>query len=172
MAEVPEDIIPYPSKTKLKQVYVGKHLRQVPTPAAVVDRAVVQRNCKQMLEACSALRVEFRPHVKTHKVLHALAGKARLTARLDNDSIGSSFLFYGTGIHRFMFFLWIAFVQDCLLSTSQNQLGHPSYFPIIVINCDDVFQFVNYLLNPWNFFLASARLLTEFLGGTPKHRIH
>ncbi|MCJ1395084.1 hypothetical protein MMC18_007965 [Xylographa bjoerkii] len=57
------------SKETLKAIFVGKELDQVPTPAAVVDRAVVRRNCLQMLEACDALGVSFRPHVKTHKTI-------------------------------------------------------------------------------------------------------
>lgn len=52
----------------MKEHYVGKQLGRVPTPAAVLDRAVVKRNCSQMLEACEALNVLFRPHIKTHKV--------------------------------------------------------------------------------------------------------
>ena len=57
-----------PSKSRLEEAFVGKNLREVPTPAAVVDRTVVRRNCDQMLKACEALQVDFRPHVKTHKV--------------------------------------------------------------------------------------------------------
>lgn len=52
----------------MKAQLVGKQLSQVPTPAAVLDRAVIKRNCSQMLEACDILNVLFRPHIKTHKV--------------------------------------------------------------------------------------------------------
>ena len=52
----------------LKAKFVGQTLQHVETPAAVLDRAVVERNCSKMLEACRALGVGFRPHVKTHKV--------------------------------------------------------------------------------------------------------
>ena len=58
------------SKEGLKTLFIGKELDQIPTPAAVVDRAVVRRNCRQMLMACDALGVSFRPHIKTHKVIH------------------------------------------------------------------------------------------------------
>ena len=57
------------SKESLKTMFVGKELDQIPTPAAVVDRVVVRRNCLQMLVACDALGVSFRPHIKTHKVI-------------------------------------------------------------------------------------------------------
>lgn len=53
---------------ELHEAFVGKNLHDISVPAAVVDRAVVRRNCLQMLQACDALDVDFRPHVKTHKV--------------------------------------------------------------------------------------------------------
>ncbi|KAL9604613.1 MAG: hypothetical protein Q9219_000333 [cf. Caloplaca sp. 3 TL-2023] len=54
---------------ELREQYVGIDIRHVPTPAAVVDRAIVKRNCSQMLEACQTLHCSFRPHVKTHKAV-------------------------------------------------------------------------------------------------------
>jgi D-serine deaminase-like pyridoxal phosphate-dependent protein len=38
------------------------------TPAFLVDKAVVQRNCDRMRLKAAASNVIFRPHVKTHKV--------------------------------------------------------------------------------------------------------
>ena len=61
-------LLPLPPHAALREAFVGKNLGDVPTPAAVLDKAVVQRNCLQMLKACQALQVGFRPHVKTHKV--------------------------------------------------------------------------------------------------------
>jgi len=43
----------------------------VSTPAFLVDRNVVARNCARMLEKARASGVGFRPHVKTHKVPEA-----------------------------------------------------------------------------------------------------
>jgi len=68
MAAIETHLFPLPSKETLERTFIGKKLNDVSTPAAVLDRAVVQRNCKQMLDACKALEVGFRPHVKTHKV--------------------------------------------------------------------------------------------------------
>ena len=68
MAAAQEGLFPCVSKEELGKAFIGKRLGDVPTPAAVLDRAVVERNCRQMLEACQALDVDFRPHVKTHKV--------------------------------------------------------------------------------------------------------
>lgn len=68
MAFDAEILLPLPSQAELRKVFVAKDLKDVPTPAAVLDKAVVQRNCLQMLKACEALQVGFRPHVKTHKV--------------------------------------------------------------------------------------------------------
>ncbi|HEX8253153.1 MAG TPA: alanine racemase [Thermoanaerobaculia bacterium] len=39
------------------------------TPAFLVDRAIVARNCDTMREKARASGVAFRPHVKTHKTL-------------------------------------------------------------------------------------------------------
>ena len=61
-------LYPRPFLDTLKQAFVGKNLGHAPTPAAIVDRAVVVRNCSQMLRACQTLGVQFRAHVKTHKV--------------------------------------------------------------------------------------------------------
>ena len=60
---------PMASRTELKKLFVGKQLAELPTPIAVVDRAVTDTNCKRMRDACKDLNVLFRPHVKTHKVI-------------------------------------------------------------------------------------------------------
>ena len=57
-----------PPREALHQAFVGKKLQEAPAPAAVVDRAVVKRNCQRMIDACRDLKVDFRPHTKTHKV--------------------------------------------------------------------------------------------------------
>lgn len=57
-----------PPIAELQETFLGRRLEDISTPAAVVDRAIVRRNCSQMLEACAALDVAFRPHIKTYKV--------------------------------------------------------------------------------------------------------
>jgi D-serine deaminase-like pyridoxal phosphate-dependent protein len=42
-------------------------LSELPTPAALVDLDVVERNCARMSERMTRLGVRLRPHVKTHK---------------------------------------------------------------------------------------------------------
>ena len=42
-------------------------LDHLQTPAFLVDKTVVERNCAQMLQKATASGVAFRPHVKTHK---------------------------------------------------------------------------------------------------------
>ena len=42
---------------------------QLTTPAFLVDKAVLQRNCDRMRAKAAASKVIFRPHVKTHKVV-------------------------------------------------------------------------------------------------------
>lgn len=50
--------------------FIGKRLgdHAIPTPAAVLDRAVVQRNCSNMLAAVQNMHLGWRAHIKTHKV--------------------------------------------------------------------------------------------------------
>ena len=62
---------PLPDIQLLKDFYVGKHVRDVPKPAAILDAAKIRRHCSSMLDTVQALKVEFRPHVKTHKVRDA-----------------------------------------------------------------------------------------------------
>lgn len=42
-------------------------LTEIATPAFLVDRTIVQRNCARMRDKAHASGVLFRPHVKTHK---------------------------------------------------------------------------------------------------------
>ncbi|KAJ6781409.1 hypothetical protein PWT90_02246 [Aphanocladium album] len=51
--------------------YVGKSIRDVPTPAAIINIAAVRRNCSRMLQACKSLNLGWRAHVKTHKTVEA-----------------------------------------------------------------------------------------------------
>jgi D-serine deaminase-like pyridoxal phosphate-dependent protein len=44
------------------------NLASIATPAFLVEKNVVQRNCERMLEKARASGVAFRPHAKTHKV--------------------------------------------------------------------------------------------------------
>ena len=64
----PQNFYLCPPGDALRQAFVGSKLSDVPSPAAVVDRATVKRNCQHMLQACEDLKVGFRPHTKTHKV--------------------------------------------------------------------------------------------------------
>lgn len=59
---------PSPSPAALKLQFVGQKVDAAQTPAAVIDAAVVRRNCQLMLDAADKLGVGFRAHVKTHKV--------------------------------------------------------------------------------------------------------
>lgn len=56
------------SKDLLRGQFVGKTLHQVPTPAVVLDLAKVEANCNLMLEAAQRLHLNWRAHIKTHKV--------------------------------------------------------------------------------------------------------
>jgi D-serine deaminase-like pyridoxal phosphate-dependent protein len=59
---------PLPSKASLVQQYVGRSLKDIPLPAAVLDIAAVKRNCKRILETTNKLGWALRPAVSNHKV--------------------------------------------------------------------------------------------------------
>jgi D-serine deaminase-like pyridoxal phosphate-dependent protein len=52
----------------LQQFYIGKDIKDVPKPAAILDVAIIRRHCETMLQTVKTLNVGFRAHVKTHKV--------------------------------------------------------------------------------------------------------
>ncbi|KAI4172784.1 MAG: hypothetical protein LQ343_003376 [Gyalolechia ehrenbergii] len=89
-----QSLYPTPPTAALKEAYVGKNLQDVAAPAAIIDRAIVKRNCSQMLRSCEALGCSFRPHVKTHKVLYGIPAPpstirrlAQLSKRLQPGSV-------------------------------------------------------------------------------------
>ncbi|KAM0254490.1 hypothetical protein ACHAQJ_006708 [Trichoderma viride] len=61
----------YPTSPKeaLVKEFVGKSIRDVPTPAVVMNVAAARRNCERMLEAAKRLDLGWRAHVKTHKTV-------------------------------------------------------------------------------------------------------
>lgn len=61
-------LYPSPSEAALKTQFIGKDLYELDGPAAVLDSAVIKRNCRLMLETVKKLNVGFRAHVKPHKV--------------------------------------------------------------------------------------------------------
>lgn len=60
----------YPTSPRdaLAAQFIGKSIRDVPTPAAVINVAAIRRNCERMLQTCDKLGLDWRAHVKTHKV--------------------------------------------------------------------------------------------------------
>jgi len=76
-------LYPTPSEAALKLHYIGRKIQDVQTPAAIIDAAVVRRNCKLMLESCAQLGVGFRAHVKTHKTTQL----AKLQVGEDSSSV-------------------------------------------------------------------------------------
>lgn len=61
-------LYPMPSKEELAKEFVGKSIKDVTGPAAVLDLGKVKNNCSRMLEACDTLGFAWRAHIKTHKV--------------------------------------------------------------------------------------------------------
>lgn len=61
-------LYPLSSKGELQKLFVGKRLKDVATPAAVLDISKLKKNCDRMLEAVEELKFGWRAHIKTHKV--------------------------------------------------------------------------------------------------------
>ncbi|RPB25065.1 hypothetical protein L211DRAFT_136235 [Terfezia boudieri ATCC MYA-4762] len=66
---VNQTLYPAPSKETLTSLFVDQPLSVLPTPGAVLDVAVVKRNCDRMLKTCETLGLSFRGHVKSHKTI-------------------------------------------------------------------------------------------------------
>lgn len=59
------------SENDAQGTFIGKDIGSLPKPAAILDVAKARRHCKNMLDAIKWLGVDFRAHVKTHKVSRA-----------------------------------------------------------------------------------------------------
>jgi hypothetical protein len=61
-------LYPLATKEELIKQFVGESLKDVATPAAVLDLSKLKNNCNRMLEAVDSLKFGWRAHIKTHKV--------------------------------------------------------------------------------------------------------
>ena len=61
-------LYPPADKEYLRSKFVGKSLKDVDAPAAILDLRKLRKNCGRMLEACESLDIGWRAHIKTHKV--------------------------------------------------------------------------------------------------------
>lgn len=69
MASSNPPLYPLSPSTTLTSTFKHQSLAALPTPAIVLDRALIRRNCAAMLGICAELGVGFRAHVKSHKTL-------------------------------------------------------------------------------------------------------
>ena len=58
----------HPQKSALVAEFAGNHLRELRTPALVIDRHVFSKNCARMHDNAAGYGAAFRAHLKTHKV--------------------------------------------------------------------------------------------------------
>lgn len=54
-------------RQELCAAFNGQPLSALPTPALVLDRAVIKRNSQRMADIAKAWEVDLRVHIKTHK---------------------------------------------------------------------------------------------------------
>lgn len=55
-------------KAELVKSMVGKKLEQLRTPSLIIDKTVLENNCKKLSQIPTELDTKVRVHVKTHKV--------------------------------------------------------------------------------------------------------
>jgi len=83
-------LYPLSIKEDLKKQFVGKSIKDVAVPAAVLDLGKVKNNCDRMLEAVESLDFSWRAHIKTHKVQCHLSLLQSSTINLSSFSLHST----------------------------------------------------------------------------------
>lgn len=63
-----DDRHPERLRDELLSQYLDLPLRQIPTPAMIINKSVFARNCAEMHRRCKQWGWKFRTHIKTHKV--------------------------------------------------------------------------------------------------------
>ncbi|KAH7095335.1 putative serine dehydratase domain-containing protein [Paraphoma chrysanthemicola] len=63
------EFYPLSSPSTLKSHFLHRPISSLPTPALILDRSKLVKNCNAMLQVCQKLGVGFRAHVKSHKTL-------------------------------------------------------------------------------------------------------
>lgn len=56
-------------KPALEQAYVGIKVRELPSPACILNRTLIKNNCDAMIRNVHCMGASFRAHIKTHKTL-------------------------------------------------------------------------------------------------------
>jgi len=67
-SETPFHLLNRPDKTALRDVFLGKSIDNLRTPALIVDRTLFAENCASMHKKAREWGASFRAHLKTHKV--------------------------------------------------------------------------------------------------------
>lgn len=61
----PLSLLPLPSKSDLKDEFVGRKITELRTPALVIDRTKFQKNCETVTTRAKGRGLRFRAHVKS-----------------------------------------------------------------------------------------------------------
>jgi hypothetical protein len=64
----PIHLASHPQKAALVSEFAGKPLRELRTPALVIDRHIFAENCARMHANAAGYGAAFRAHLKSHKV--------------------------------------------------------------------------------------------------------
>jgi D-serine deaminase-like pyridoxal phosphate-dependent protein len=85
------------------------HLEDLPTPAALIDTARMQRNIERMQQRMNALGVAFRPHVKTSKCIPIAQAQIDAGARgITVSTLKEAEQFFAAGITDILYAVGMA----------------------------------------------------------------
>jgi hypothetical protein len=83
------DLFPIPSEDHLRSIYVGKSLDDIPTPAAIIDRAKAHKNCQLLLDAVSQKRCSQLQHARYLMPTVAKTGGREFPSSCENTQNGA-----------------------------------------------------------------------------------
>ena len=76
-----------------------RDIDKIPTPAALVDLDVLERNVSRMAQRCREAGVQLRPHAKTHKSLDIAQLQGREAVGLTVAKVSEAEVFVAGGVH-------------------------------------------------------------------------
>ncbi|KAJ5497059.1 hypothetical protein N7463_009046 [Penicillium fimorum] len=89
--------------------YIGRPVSELPTPALILSKPVLERNTQILLEDVERLGIEFRPHVKTLKCIEVTR------------------MMLGDGVHRRIVASTLSEIRGCLDLVKEGKLDECLY---------------------------------------------
>ncbi|KAJ5952495.1 uncharacterized protein N7479_010908 [Penicillium vulpinum] len=89
--------------------YIGRPISELPTPALILSKPILEQNIQTLLEDVKQLGIEFRPHVKTLKCIEVTR------------------MMLGNGTHRRIVASTLAEIRGCLDLVKEGKLDECLY---------------------------------------------